>query len=129
MKEEMLLYAGIGAIVVCAGVAVGRQLRRRRASQPVTCEITWSPDERGGAFTAILSGAGDVPRMVAESRRFTRQPSTLPAENATTHDAYAELVEHLVSVGWEPYEHGPHWWDLSLRPVGSARAPKEALHG
>jgi hypothetical protein len=128
LQEEFLLYAGIAGIVVCAGVAVRRQLRRRRASRPVTCEITWSPDERGGAFTAILSGAGEVPHLVAESRRFTRDPSTLPAENAVTHDAYAELVEHLVSVGWEPYEHGPHWWDLSLRPVGSAQPSKEVLH-
>jgi hypothetical protein len=128
LEEEILLYAGIAGIVACAGVAVRRQLRRRRASQPVTCEIAWSPDERGPAFTAILFGAGETPRLVAESRRFTRQASTLPAENATTHDAYAELVEHLVSVGSEPYEHGPHWWDLSLRPVGSARPPKEVLH-
>jgi hypothetical protein len=40
----------------------------------------------------------------------------LPDEGARSHDAYAELVRNLVSHGWEPYQRGPHWWALSLRP-------------
>jgi hypothetical protein len=129
LSEELLLYGAIVGAAACAGGLAGRQLRRRRTSEQLVCEISWTPDERGGAFTAILSGAGDKPRLVAESRRFTRHPTPLPADNATTYDAYSELVDHLVSVGWEPYERGPQWWDLSLRPVGSARPPTEALHG
>ena len=47
---------------------------RRRARTPLTCEISWSPGERDGAFRATAMVTSDEQRVVARSRRFQRRP-------------------------------------------------------
>jgi hypothetical protein len=119
----IFLYAAIAGIVLCVAAMARAQLRRRRSRKPVTCEISWTPDDRGGAFRATVSGAGDKPRLLAESRRFARRSDAVPEDDAVSHDVHSELVDNLVSAGWVPYERGPHWWDLRLRPESSPRPP------
>ena len=102
---------------------------RRRARTPVTCEISWSPGERDGAFRATAMVTNDEPRVVAESRRFQRRPPDTPDEDAASQAAYAELVRELVSDGWEPYDHGRDWWATRLRRVPSDESHSGSRRG
>jgi hypothetical protein len=112
-------FGALAALILGAAFALRRVLRRR-ARTPLTCEISWSPGERDGAFRATAMATRNEPRVVAESRRFQRQPPDTPDEDAASRAAYAELVRELVSDGWEPYDHGRDWWATRLRRVPSA---------
>lgn len=121
----IVFFGAVVVLIVCLALAARRALRRR-ARRPVTCEISWSPGERDGAFRATATATGDEPRVVAESRRFTRRPPDAPDEDAASKAAYAELVRDLVSDGWEPYDHGRDWWATRLRRTPSAEQHSEA---
>lgn len=125
----ILFYAAIGIGAVCVARLALQHVRRRRSRAPVTCEISWAPGGHGGAFRATAFDTEDKPRLVAESRRFERQPPPLPDEDAASRDAYVELVRNLVSEGWEPYERGREWWALSLRRNPPAPPRAGAIRG
>ena len=121
-------FGAAAALVLGAAFALWRVLRRR-ARTPLTCEITWSPGERDGAFRATAMVTSDEPRVVAESRRFQRRPPDTPDEDAASQAAYAELVRELVSDGWEPYDHGRDWWATRLRRVPSDESHSGSRRG
>jgi hypothetical protein len=102
-----------GLCAIAAGALTMRVMRRR--SQPVTCEITWSPGANGDAFRATARLDGEEPWIVAQSRRFERDSPDPPAYDAASHQAYDELLRDLYADGWLPYERGREWWAMRLR--------------
>ena len=106
------------AILSAVGVGAATVYVVRRRRKPVTCEISWSPGGRGGAFRATVIAAGDKPRLVAESRPFEGRPPELPEEDAPRRRP--RQCQDLVSEGWEPYDRGRDWWAMRLRRGPSA---------
>lgn len=126
----MIFFGSLaGASVLVAAALMRRRARRRRAVGPVTCEITWSPAYEGGAFSATTQANGDVPQLVAASRRFERGTPGPPDQDWVSRQAYAELVRLLMAEGWEPYGRGRAWWEMRLRRAPESGTPREAIHG
>ena len=107
-----------GLCAIAAGALTMRVMRRR--SQPVTCEIRWSPGDEGDAFRATTQSDGEEEWVVAQSRRFERRSPDQPAYDAASLAAYDELLRNLYADGWMPYERGREWWAMRLRRDASA---------
>jgi hypothetical protein len=126
----IVFFGSLAAALLLVGVALIRRRRRPRVKGPVTCEITWLPASEGGAFSATTWTNGDVPDVVAASRRFERRTPGPPDQDQASRQAYAELVRVLMAEGWEPYGRGRAWWEMRLRRAPeSSGTPREAIHG
>jgi hypothetical protein len=126
----MIFFGSLaGASLLVVAALMRRRAGRRRALGPVTCEITWSPVSEGGAFSATTQENGDVPQLVAASRRFERRTPGPPDQDWASRQAYAELVRLLMAEGWEPYGRGRAWWEMRLRRAPKPGTPREAIHG
>lgn len=121
-----MTLAGLSALLVGA---LTLHVLRRRAARPVTCEISWSPDEEGDAFRATAQRDGEEQWVVAQSRRFERRSPDPPSYDATSHAAYDELLRNLYADGWLPYERGREWWAMRLRRTEPSDTPTPTRRG